>query len=239
MAHDPVRYPLSIEKLVSAIEHQTGIIELGNGGEYRTAWWDDALLWFDAVHGIRSLTDLRTLRNFQRCRKGKARSFLIRDLADYQAVDGSETSVMAFGTGNGTATDFQLIKTYTDTAAGGNSDVRNITKAEKSTIKIYKNSVLQTETTHYSFLNGYEGTPALATKDGIVRFVTAPTSGHVLEWSGCFFVPVRFVDDKLPADEIFFNMQPRDPALPDGEWIVRDGAGPLPSVLMREVRELT
>ena len=236
VAHDPVRYPLSLERLSSSPEYKTGIIPLGNGGEYRTAWWDDGLLNFNATHGIRTLTDLRTIRSFFRCRKAMARSFLIRDLADYQAVDGSETALMAFATGNGVITDFQLTKTYTDI---GNSDVRNITKAEKNTIKIYVNSILKTEGTHYNFLNGYEGSPAIATKDGIIRFTpgNVPANGHILEWSGCFFVPVRFTEDTLPADEIFYNMAPRDSS-PGAEWVVREGAGPLPSIPMREVREI-
>lgn len=243
MAHDPVRYPLSIERLVSAVEYQTGIIELGNGGESRTAWWDDALLSFNAVQGVRSLTDLRTLLSFFRARKGRARSFLIRDLSDYcLAANNTETGLMAIGTGDGTTTDFQVTKTYTDAAAGGNSDVRDIKKIEKQTVnpfKVYVNSVLKTEGTHWNFLNGYEGTPNIASKDGLIRFTggNTPPNGHVIEVSGTFFVPARFLEDKLPADEIFYNMQPRDPNDPTGEWVVKDGAGPLPDVMMKEVRD--
>jgi uncharacterized protein (TIGR02217 family) len=53
---------------------------------------------------------------------------------------------------------------------------------------IKKNGVTQTLTTHYTI-----------SATGVVTFVTAPTTGHALTWTGEFDIPVRFDVDYLPV----------------------------------------
>ncbi len=62
-------------------------------------------------------------------------------------------------------------------------------------------------------------------KTGIISFVTAPTSGHILNWFGEFYIPCRFIDDRLPADEIFYDM------------VEQKGAGNIPDIGLVETRD--
>ncbi|MDQ1610339.1 MAG: hypothetical protein QOG00_270 [Pyrinomonadaceae bacterium] len=226
MSVDLIQYPLSLDRCASTVEYNTTIISKGNGQETRVANWDDGRLLFNAGHGVRSLTDLQLLKSFQRRRKGAARPFLVRDLTDYQFEDSGGYVVFALGTG--AAGPFQFIKPYTDAY---NTENRNITKPEQGTVKIRVATVLKTEGVHYT----------IDYATGKVTFTTGnfPAIGASLEVSGRFFVPVRFVEDKLPVEEFIMLMKP-DPAAPNpatAELIVDDGAGPIPTVLMVEVFE--
>jgi uncharacterized protein (TIGR02217 family) len=242
MALDPILYPLSVDTFASTVEYDTDITPVGNQREYRIARSDDGLVYFDAVQGIRSLTDLQTLLSFHRRRKGRARAFLVRDLLDYQSVFQSDAGLVGIGTGDGATSEFQLTKSYSDAY---NSEVRNITKAEYGTIKIYVNSVLKVEGTDYDIKNGYQGVNSaganyLCTVDGIVKFKAGkiPSAAAVIEASYRFFVAVRFMEDKIPLGEIQAFMKP-DPAN-TSEWIMDSHsgvAGDLPKVMMREVKE--
>jgi uncharacterized protein (TIGR02217 family) len=243
MALDPILYPLSVDTFVSTVEYQTDITPVGSQKEYRIARSDDGLIYFDAVQGIRSLNDLQTILSFFRRRKAQARAFLVRDLLDYQAVFQNDAGTVGIGTGDGTTSEFQLLKTYSDTY---NSEVRNITKAEYGTIKIYVNGVLKVEGTDYDIKNGYQGVNSaganyLCTVDGIVKFKAGkiPAAAAIVEAAFRFFVAVRFMEDKLPIGEIMAFMKP-DPNN-TSEWIMdthTNIAGDVPKVMMREVKEI-
>ncbi len=218
---DNVIFPLSVDRCISQTGFDTTIVPLGNGAERRIANWDDGLITFNAMLGVRTLSDLRALRNFHILRRGKARAFPVRDLLDCHASD--DGSLMPFATGNGTAGPFQLTKTSSDAA---NNWVREITKPEPETIKIYVATALQTEGTHYT----------INYLTGKVTFLAShfPANDAVIEWEGRFFVPVRFVEDSLPIDDIFLLMRADD----DGEFVVIDSAtADLPEILMVEDRE--
>ena len=242
---DPIIYPLSIDTFSSTVEYLTDITEVGAQKEYRIARADDGLIYFDAMQGIRSLKDLQTLVTFHRCRKGRARAFLVRDLLDFESVHrtafAGSIGLQAIGTGDGATDEFQLKKTYSDLY---NSEVRNITKAEHSTIKIYVNSTLKTEGTHYNLKAGYQGKNSaganyLCTVDGIVEFTggNIPGVGAVIEAAYRFYVPLRFMEDRIPIGEIMSYMKP-DPNN-TSEWILdpTNADGELPKVMMREVKE--
>ena len=239
MALDPVPYPLSTgQNFVSAVEYLTDVTPVGNQREYRIARSDNGLVSFDALQGVRSIKDLHAFLSFFRRRKGKARAFLVRDWLDYeQSFDGSLAPI---GLATGTAGDeYQLTKTYQQTD-DAEAEVRSITKAEYGTIHIYVDTV---EETHFTFTNGYQGTVGgtshLCTVDGKFKFDSGhtPTAGAVIEAKFRFFVPARFVDDKLPLDEIVSYMKP-DPNNANA-WILGDDAsGDLPKVMMIEVKEI-
>ncbi len=220
MAVDLIRYPLSIDRCAGSVKYSTTIIELGSGKEQRIVNWDDGKLLFNAMHGVRSLTDWRTLQSFFRRRKGEGRPFLVRDLIDYQFDQAG--GVVQFATGNATAGPFQLKKAYTDAY---NTENRDITKPEQGTIKIYVNGVLKTETTHYT----------IDYATGKVTFTLGnyPATGAVLEVSGRFFVAVRFAVTDLPTDEVICLMKDDG----TGELIVDRASGQIPQIPMIEVFE--
>ena len=123
---------------------------------------------------------------------GQADAFRFKDHKDFIAVG------QLIGTGDGNATDFQLVKNY---ISGPRTYVRNIYKPITTdvldfegnyltnTVKIYDNGSLKTLTSDY-------------TQDyttGIISFGSAPTSGHTITADFQFHYPVRFTSDELKA----------------------------------------
>lgn len=206
MSIDSVVFPLILDTVTSAPEFNTTIITLGNGSEQRIGNWLDARIVANASFGVRSVQELTTLIKFFRARKGPLRGFLYKDLIDHSV------SGQSIGTGDGVTTTFQLIKEYSDS---GNTDQRIIYKPISGTVQIYKGLILQTETTHYT----------INYSTGVVTFLTAPASSVVISWTGDFYVPMRFAEDRLPVDDMFFDLQ-------EGR-----AAGELPAVPLVEVRE--
>lgn len=159
-------------------EFNTTITKTQGGHEQRNINWQKALGSWDISTGIKSKADMDAIKAFFLNRFGRAHGFRFKDWLDYQGIGQN------IGTGNGTKTQFQLTKTYTN---GGFSYVYNIKKPVAGTVKIYLNSVLQA--------SGY----TLDTTTGIVTFTTAPGSGVVVSADFEFDVPVRFDIDKMPA----------------------------------------
>lgn len=226
----PIVYPLSLDRIVSAPSWLTDITDLGGGWEQRLGRWEDQLLEFNAVHGLRSLADLRALYKFHRLRKGRLFGFLVRDLLDYQFTTGSDSLFQAFATTTAGVLTYQAAKVYSDAE---NTDVRPIKKIEKNQFALKLNTTTLAEGSGFDFTNGYEGTSGdVCTADGEITLASDPGDGAVLSCSGRFYVPVRFTEDKLPADEIFFNLTTNA-----SEWLpTSSAAGNIPSVLMREIR---
>lgn len=110
-------------------------------------------------------------------------------------VDNSATA-QAIGTGNGSNKDFQLIKSY---VIGGRTYNRTIKKPIQAdvkdfdgnyltnTVKVYDNGTLKTLTTHY----------AVTSATGVISFVTAPVTGHIITADFQFHYPVRFASDEF------------------------------------------
>jgi len=156
---------------------------------------------FDPLHrysintALLTQPQLNSLREFFHCRDGMARGFRMKDMMEFWASsDGAPFAPIGapnnFGTGDGSTTVFGLYKTY---SSGGVTRTRRIVKPISATVSVYKAGVLQTLTTHYT----------IDYTTGIVTFVSAPTAGNALTWTGLFNVPVRFATD-------FFNPQMSD-----------------------------
>lgn len=219
--YDNVQFPLSVDRCIPQMGFLTVITELGNGAEVRTAEWDDGRLTYNAMPGVRGLDDLRALYKFHILRRGRARSFPVRDLFDCtQNWDGSVMALESVGTGG--AGPFQITRTYSD---AGNSWIREITKPEQGTIKIYVGATLQVEGTDYT----------INYLTGLITFLAGhfPSVGATISWSGRFFVAVRFVDEKLPLQDVYLNMR----ADTDGNYVlINDATGNLPEILLIEDR---
>jgi uncharacterized protein (TIGR02217 family) len=224
MAFDHVEFPLELAHLESAPEFHTTITQMGNGYEYRNADWENARKWFDAGLGIKTLTQARTLDKFHRARKGRARGFLLKDLADFKC--GGSGSPEPFATiVSGTAT-YQITKAYSDAAtvpsygATGNTDNRPITKPKPGTWSLYAGVTLLTLTTHYS----------IDYKTGIITLTTTAQTnfnGQVLGGIGEFYTPVRFDIDRSPI-RLFEYVLASD-----------EGATDFPSVPIVEIRDIS
>ncbi len=179
MAFVEVQFPNDISYGSSGgPEYATDIVASVSGYEQRNINWEQARARFNVAHGVKTKAQLDALIAFFRARKGRAHGFRFKDWTDYQATN--ET----LGTGNGTQTQFQLVKRY---ASGSVTELRTIVKPVAGTVQIYKSGVLQT--------SGL----SVDTTTGVVTFTAAPTIGQVVTANFQFDVPVRFDTDKLSA----------------------------------------
>lgn len=109
--------------------------------------------------------------------QGQASLFLFRDPQD------NAVSAMQFGTGNGTATAFQLCRTI------GNGGATDILQNWNGSPTIYVNGVLTT--------------PSSIDSTGIVTFSSAPANGVALTVTGSFYFLCRFSADTLSSVRSF------------------------------------
>ena len=173
------RFPTDISyNSLGGPEYFTEISSLKNGHEQRNISWQTARCHYNVTHAIKSQSQLDEIIAFFRARKGMAIGFRFKDWSDYIAKD------QIVGHGDGATKSFQLIKNY---VSGENSETRIITKPVAGTVKIYKNSVLQT------------GGFSIDHKTGAMLFNTPPALGSIINASFEFDVPVRFDSDSLIA----------------------------------------
>jgi len=163
----------------------TEVVVTASGFERRNRDWQDARAEYDIASGIRSAADLAELAAFFRARAGRAYGFRFKDWADFSSAPpggGVGPFDQPLGTGDGVATEFQLIKRYEDVAA---THDRPIAKPVAGTLRIGVDGSEQA--------TGW----SIDTTTGVVSFDTPPASGAVLTAGFEFDVPVRFAEDRL------------------------------------------
>lgn len=156
--------------------YSTDVTETFGGWEQRNINWSQSRGQWNVSHGVKTQSQLDALIAFFRARRGKAIGFRFKDWSDYQA------SNQIIGTGNGTTTTFQLVKSYT---SGAVTVDRTIKKPVLGTVQIYKDGVLQA--------TGW----TVNTTTGVVTFSVAPSAGVVVTANFQFDVPVRFDTDQM------------------------------------------
>lgn len=159
-------------------EYYTDIVETASGHEQRNIAWSVARARYNVAHGVKTQTQLDALIAFFRARKGRAYGFRFKDWTDYN-VEGQN-----IGTGDGSTTSFQLVKTY---SSGIVTETRTITKPVVDSIVVYQDSIVQSV--------GFNVDSAT----GIVTFDSAPAAGVAITADFQFDVPVRFDTDRLSA----------------------------------------
>jgi uncharacterized protein (TIGR02217 family) len=186
MAFHEVRFPDNISRGArGGPERRTQIVELASGAEERNASWANSRRRYDVAYGIRRADDLAAVVAFFEARNGRLHGFRFKDWADFKSCLPSQTpgpTNQPIGTGNGSATLFQLTKRYT---SGAQSSTRAITKPVAGTVTVALN-----------------GTPLAAgwlvsTTTGLITFTTAPAVGVAITAGFEFDVPVRFDTDAL------------------------------------------
>jgi uncharacterized protein (TIGR02217 family) len=184
-AFDDVLYPLALGRDATIIpEFSTSVAITASGFERRNSLWSDARLRFDVGPGIRSEAELGVLIAFFRARRGAARGFRLRDPSDFSSnnmVEAPTAADQLLGTGNGTQSDFPLLKNY---GSGDALQMRRITRPRTGTVLVSVGGVAMT--TGWSLVSG-----------GIVSFSTPPAIGAQVRAGFLFDVPVRFAEDKL------------------------------------------
>jgi len=164
-------------------EWQTSIKEAWSGVETTIAqrpWprWRFSLQ-FEILRA--SVGEVAALAAFFNAQRGSFGTFLFQD-PEYNSV-----SNQRFGMGDGNATLFQLnraINTWLEPVW-----------AVADTPVIMKDGVVLKQQMDY-----------VVGTTGQVQFTAAPAAGSVLSWTGRYFIPVRFSDDKLDFERIFSGL---------------------------------
>ncbi|HZR02412.1 MAG TPA: DUF2460 domain-containing protein [Burkholderiales bacterium] len=160
----------------------TGLQEALSGKESRIAYRRYPLyrfeLQYEFLRNNVTPNDLKALWGLFNAVQGKYDTFLYTD-PHFNSVTNEP-----FGTGDGSTHDFQLVATYQNAGGPGISEI--IQNLNGSPV-IKDNGVTKTLTTDYTL-----------GPTGLVHFITAPTSGHALTWTGSFYYRCRFDDDEMP-----------------------------------------
>ena len=163
----------------------TIIQKTASGKEIRSALqsyprWEFNLS-FSILRTSTGFSEMQTLAGFFEQQLGQMTAFNYSDPSD------NSVTAQAFGTGNGSTTAFQLVRTL----GGFVEPIQNL----NGNPSIYINGVLQTLTTNYSI-----------GPTGLVTFVTAPAASTSLTWTGNFYYLCRFMEDVLEFNQFFFQL---------------------------------
>ena len=169
---------------------RTGVLALRSGATQRLQRQAAARRMFDAGYSIRTVQDAYDVLEFFISIGGAANSFRWKDWIDYASTADGTTihgnivanSDVEIGVGDGSQTEFQLIKTYSNAIA---TVSRTIQLPVSGTVLVAVDAVSQTE--------GVDFTVNLTT--GVVLFATAPPDTDSITAGFEFDVPVAFTPD--------------------------------------------
>ena len=145
---------------------------------------------YDAGPGVRSESDVRTLADFFRARRGAARGFRFRDPFDHgSAANGGlpGPADQLLGTGDGVRRQFALVKHY----GGGDAVQRRAIR-------------LPVPGSVRASIDGVETAAFVVTGEGELLFDTPPPGGAAVRAGYMFDVPVRFAEDRLEVSGAAF-----------------------------------
>lgn len=167
------RLPSQVEQnAVRRDEEDIEIVTTDGGFEVRNARSSQGLREFDISFPAAAYGDdvHDAVIALYKVARGKLYPFRFRDFTDYSL------SAEVIGTGDGAATAFQVIQSWT---VDGTTETRTVTRPV-SPLSVYKDGALQG--------SGY----TVDYTTGIITFTSAPTAGVVISVTGTFDVPVRF-----------------------------------------------
>lgn len=169
-------------------ERRTEIVALASGREERNARWAHSRRRYDAGYGIKTFEALSQVIAFFEERRGMLHGFRWRDRLDHSsAAPGVAVTALdqAIGTGDGSSTAFQLVKTYGGAFA---PYARPVVKPVGGSVAVAVDGV--------ALEDGF----TVDATTGIVTFADPPGAGDVLTAGFLFDVPVRFDTDYLEVD---------------------------------------
>lgn len=166
---------------------KTDIVALVSGHEERNSPWAGSRRVFNAGYGVKTLSDIEDIIAFFEARHGRLHGFRFRDPFDFKSckVAGSPADDdQLLGTGDGSATQFQLLKRYD---SGGASYAREIKKPVLGSALIAVAGAAKMQGADFT----------VDETNGLVSFTVAPASGEAVTAGFVFDTPVRFDTDEL------------------------------------------
>lgn len=159
----------------------TNVFESSSGFEQRTLLWSEARAKYNVATGIKDKVDMDEVLKFFFNVRGKSIGFRFKDWADFQIT------AQNIGTGDGSTTQFNLVKTY---VTGAYTYTRRIYKPVSGTITgVTVGGVAKTL--------GADFTVNFTT--GVFTFTSPPAgAAAIVVGAAEFDVPVRFDTDELP-----------------------------------------
>jgi uncharacterized protein (TIGR02217 family) len=187
---DDVMFPIEIGADASVSPgFSTTVVTSASGYETRNVNWQQARLRIDAGPGVRGDTELETLIEFFRARRGPATAFRFRDPYDFSSSGMSGTpgpSDQPLGEGDGAAVRFLLAKAY------GDGERRRITRPVNGSVRVA--------------VDGAELVTGWTLGDmGEIVFDDPPDVGAAVTAGFLFDVPVRFAEDRLEINRASFQ----------------------------------
>ncbi len=170
-------------------EFNTTVISLNSGYEKRNINWSQVRAKYNAAHGIKEREQMEELLAFFYARMGKAYSFRYFDPLDFN------TGHQVLGAGDGTRTDFQIVKVY---VSGVYTYTRKITKPiDGSLVGVRVGGVIQNPSNY-----------TINWSSGVISFKHdfIPASLAVVEIENCeFHVHARFDTDHMEVTHDFWE----------------------------------
>lgn len=161
--------------LVKRPMFNTKIIDYNTGVEQRIKRTDEVKFSFTIQHEHTPIDEMEEIVDFYIQQRGAFTPFWFKDLS-------LSTTSCQIGTGTGSATTFQLIRSFGDYE-------KKVTKVDSDTFMVWLDDVAQSAPTDFTLNNS-----------GIVTFVSAPDSGAVITASHQFYFLVRFAADEINYD---------------------------------------
>ena len=191
-------------------ERKTEIVTTGSGREERNARWAHARRRWNAGYGVKSLDTLSQVVAFFEERRGRLYGFRWRDRLDHSSAAPGEAigpEDQLIGLGDGTRTEFQLMKTYGSLHA---PYARPIAKPVAGSVRVAVGGVEAVAGTDFD----------VDPVTGLVTFGPGhvPATGASVTAGFQFDVPARFDSDFLEVDLAAF------------------AAGEIPSIPIVEIR---
>ena len=158
-----------------------------SGKEIRTAFWTyPKYKWevmFSVLRSSGSYTELQQLFGFFNARQGQFDTFL------YQDADDNSVTSQAIGTGDGSTTTFQLVRTF-------GSFVEPIL-APNVVSHVYRAGVDHSD---WTVSNWATATP------GLITFNAAPANGQAITADFTYYFPVRMTTDTMAFDQKYTHL---------------------------------
>ncbi len=182
--HESASFPAQTIGSAGGPGFSTIFLDAKGGAQTRLGRWDGARRQYDGNLGVRTAEQAVEILSFYLAREGGLHGFRFKDWADFSTEALTWKGTAAFGdeiigTGDGTTTQFQLVKRYTN---GSVTRVRNLEKPVSGTVKSGVAGVSKTEGVHFTVDH----------TTGTVTYASAPTLGQQVT-AGCQFdVPAHF-----------------------------------------------